>query len=112
MSVIWLSSYVSFYHYLFLPKVRVIGISRERGQIWGCKRANARFHPQIWVSPTVIPIDPKVPVAQQIVPAGCKTDIIPGIPGAHPPRVLSNRSWNHVHFPIPLNPTRQWSSLV
>src|SRR4030065_1550741 len=34
------------------------GIRREVGQIWGCERAYARSHPQIWGSTPAIPRDP------------------------------------------------------
>jgi len=35
-------------------------ICREEVQIWGCERAAARSHPQIWVLTTEIPEEPKI----------------------------------------------------
>jgi hypothetical protein len=35
-----------------------MGIALEGHQIWGCERANARSHPQIWEFTTEIPKEP------------------------------------------------------
>ena len=37
-----------------------MGIAVKGPQIWGCERANARSHPQIWEFTTEIPKGPKL----------------------------------------------------
>jgi hypothetical protein len=39
-------------------EIGLIGSFRGRTQIWGCERAVARSHPQIWDSTTIIPREP------------------------------------------------------